>query len=58
MRRSQSLYRQHVTQLTDLTDHLVVGTERQLKPNTNLRHPALEAENQRPHDAHTTCDRT
>ena len=58
MRRSQSLYRQHVTQLTDLTDHLVLETERQPKPNTNLRHLALEAEKQRPHDILTACDRT
>ena len=45
-------------QLTDLTGHLMVGTERQLKPNTNLHHLALEAEKQRPQDARMTCDRT
>ena len=42
--RSRNLYRQHVTPQTDLTDHLVVWTERQPKPNTNLCHLALEAE--------------
>ena len=46
------------TLMTDLIDHLVVRTERQPKPNTNLRHLALEAEKQRPHDILTACDRT
>ena len=41
-----------------LTGHLMDGTEQQPKPNTNLRHLALEAEKQRPQDACTTCDRT
>lgn len=57
-RKSWSLYRQHVMQLMDLTGHLMVGTEWQLKPNTNLRHLALEAEKQRPQDACATCNRT
>ena len=42
----------------DLTGHLMDGTERQPKPNTNLRHLTQEAEKQRPQDARTTCDRT
>ena len=44
--RSQSLYRQRVTRLTGMTDHLVAGTERQPKTNSNRSHLALEAEKQ------------
>ena len=56
--RPQSLYRPRVTLLTDLTDHHVAGTERQLKPNTSPHHLAVEAEKQRLQDTPMTYDRT
>ena len=58
MTRPWSLYRQCVTLLMDQTDHHVVGTERQLKPNTSPHHLAVEAERQRLQDTHMSCDRT
>ena len=42
----------------DLTDHHVVGTERQLKSNTSLHHLAVEAERHRQQDTPMTYDRT
>ena len=56
--RSWNQYQQLLTVLTDLTDHLVAGTERQLKPNTSPHHLALEAERQRLQDTPTTYDKT
>ena len=56
--RSRNLYRQRVMPEMDLTDHLVAGTERQLKPNTSPHHLALEAERKRLRDTRTTYDRT
>ena len=41
--RPLSQYRQSINLLTNLIDHHVDGTERQLTPNTSPRHPAIEA---------------
>ena len=43
---------------TDLTDHLVAGTERQLKPNTSPHHLAIKAEKKQLGDTHMTYDKT
>ena len=53
-----SPYCQCMMLLTDLTDHHVVRTERQLKPNTSPHHLAVEAEKQRLQDTPMTYDRT
>ena len=58
MMRPQSLYRQCITLPTDLTDHPVARTERQLKANTSLHHPAIKAERQRLQDTLMTYDKT
>ena len=44
-----SPYRQRVM-LTDLTDHHIAGTERQLKPNSSPHYLAAEAEKQQLQD--------
>ena len=56
--RRWSLYHPSVTRLTDPTDHHVVGTERQLKPDTSPHHLAVKAEKQQLGDTHMTYDRT
>ena len=56
--RHWSPYHPRVTRLTNLTDHCVAGTERQLKPNTSPHHLAVEVERQRLQDTRMTYDRT
>ena len=58
MMRPQSLYRQRVKLPTNLTDHHVAGTERQLKPNTSPHHLAVKAEKQQLGDTLMTYVRT
>lgn len=58
MMRPWSLYHQSVKPATDLIDHHVVGTDRQLKLNTSLHHPAVKAERQRLQDTLMTYDKT
>src|SRR5215216_3416283 len=58
MKRPLSQYHQGIHQPTNLTDHHVDGIERLLTPNTSPRHPAVEAQRQRPRAIHTTCART
>ena len=41
-----------------LTDHHVVGTKRQLKPNTSPPHLTVKAEIKQLGDIHMTCGRT
>ena len=43
---AQSLYRPCVTLPTDLTDHHMAGTERQVKSNTRLHYLAINVERQ------------
>ena len=58
MTRPKSLYLPCVMLLTDLTVHHAAGTERQIKPDTRLHHPAVKAERQQLQDTLTTYDRT
>ena len=58
MMRPWSPYHQRVTLLTDLTDHHMAGTERQLKPNTSPHPLTEEARRQHLWATHMTCNGT
>ena len=55
MMRRWSPYRHHAMRLTD---HHVVGTKRQLKPNTSPPHLTVKAETKQLGDIHMTCYKT